>query len=147
MDNMNKNLSWLEYIVSYLYGVQDNIISFMQFKKIFKNYLPVIFKLKTNHFPINAILKDKSKIEFKKPYQCHNFVVGKIHNVKYDIKNDYFEDVPAIGYKLFVGDGNGSPEAILMGDYKNLDVKNKTIIDIGANIGDTALLFAVLNAK
>ncbi|MEM3771622.1 MAG: FkbM family methyltransferase [Candidatus Micrarchaeia archaeon] len=32
-------------------------------------------------------------------------------------------------------------------EYKNLDVKNKTVIDIGASIGDTAIYFALKGAR
>jgi len=49
--------------------------------------------------------------------------------------------------KQFVDNLDNFIEQFITGEYKLLNIKNKTVLDIGANIGDSTLYFALNGAK
>lgn len=141
------NITFFEYIGSYFRCIKDNINSVLMYKRVFKNYFQVIYNLKRNNFPINCILKNGSMIQINKRYQCNNYVSATNFGLSYDLDSDYIYNFPESPMRLFVGEGCGETSALLENHYKNLSVKNKIVIDIGANIGDTAIFFILLGAK
>ena len=54
----------------------------------------------------------------------------------------YYDDLKQAGSTVGMIEENFVNE-----QYKNLDVKDKDVVDIGANIGDTAIYFALKGAK
>ncbi|NWJ30246.1 FkbM family methyltransferase, partial [Marine Group I thaumarchaeote] len=111
------------------------------------------FKILKNNFPIEAELKSGEKIVIK-TFQGMYFklFIKKYNNVNYDFDNDLVQIINSEesnkNIKFFGGVNNGDLiNSFLEGDYSDISVKNKTIIDIGANIGDTSIYFICSGAK
>lgn len=86
---------------------------------------------------------------------CHNEVLGK-----YEVSFSNVNDVKIMGFNHSPGANGGRislrfvndsfwtiEEVFFSGIYEKLDCKNKTVVDIGGNIGDSAIFFALNGAK
>jgi len=78
---------------------------------------------------------------------------GRHKGYEFDISNDIVtlsaltHDRKKITITLHGGTSNGDVKGIFIGNaYQWLPVKNRTVIDIGANIGDSAIYFALCGA-
>lgn len=142
-----------------------------RYKSAYKNYLYVMFILKiqaknidavvkgmakSSTLPkINVVLKDGSK-ESLTPFlvwvgsvintynKTPNYTIRNIIN---DLKNDCFiwRNQKIILHGL---ETNGTIDEIYFEDcYKFLNVKDEIVIDIGANIADSSIYFALQGAK
>ncbi len=80
------------------------------------------------------------KEKFKNRIKIKNNIM-KIKKFNQEI-GFYFKDI-----KQFLNTLGLIEENFISEQYKDLDVKNKIVIDIGANIGDTAIYFALKGAK
>jgi FkbM family methyltransferase len=132
------NLKRLSYM-------QDLVTMLFFYHSKFSNPLSVIMKNKYKKYPIIAKLKDKdTKI-------IENF--GKLLSVLYDFDYDHEKDIVSLNnlnynIKLFSAIGNGEIIGVFYKkDYGFLDVKDKTVIDIGANIADSSIYFALEGAS
>ena len=120
----------------------------------FQNPLEILTKLFKNNFPINARLKNNTKIQLKSfsaMYLISN--IPKNIEVDYNIEIDYVT--------LFMKNESNTKKIIFHGglnngdivntffkkDYANISVNQKTVLDIGVNIGDTAIFYALSGAK
>lgn len=120
---------------------------FCRYTKIYRKPLVTIWKVYTKKFPFVAKLKDGRSLDIPN----HNFawIVSFGLDVKYDKKMEIlylnFRDhcLKFLGTEI-----NGEiPEVFGQEDYGNLNYKDETVVDIGANIGDSSIYFAVMGAK
>lgn len=117
-----------------------------KFKKAYKNYISVLWGVWRRKKRIKIILKD-----------------GSLHHVGFDlayliailIDNPHITDLELYkeGLKFTYKDkgvrmvGVGDFPAVFgLEDYNFLSVEGKIVIDVGANVGDSALYFALNNA-
>ena len=122
-------------------------------KKTFKNSGYVISRAFKNDFPINSILKNGKKVKIR-TFNAMYFIsqAQKIQNVGFDFNNDTVTIQPneKTNQKIIFYGGLDNGDIVNIFLKKNYDifkVKNNTVIDIGANIGDTAIFFAHNGAK
>ena len=101
----------------------------------------------TKKFPFVAELKDGRSLDIPN----HNFawIVSFGLDVKYDKKLEIlYLNFRDHGLKFLGTEINGElPEVFGQEDYANLNYKDETVVDIGANIGDSSIYFAVMGAK
>jgi len=116
-----KNMSAFAYLTAKINGKIDKINDFLSIRKIARNWADVVlFRMGLKKTLIIKFIDGKS-VYFK--------------NMK-----EYFD---------FWKSGECLPELLKVIDrqYKWLDVKNRDVVDIGANIGDSAIYFALKGAK
>ncbi len=112
----------------------------------FKNYLHVMIMHKKRCYPIEAVLRNnRGKIIFNNREE----VFAALIDLDYDGKKDLVT-LRYNGYtlKMFGAIDNGDIIGIFRKEcYNFLPVKDKDVIDIGANIGDSSIYFACKKAK
>ena len=121
--------------------------------KTFKKIGYIISKPFKNDFPINSILKNGKKVKIR-TFNAMYFIsqAQKIQNVGFDFNNDTVTIQPneKTNQKIIFYGGLDNGDIVNIFLKKNYDifkVKDNTVIDIGANIGDTAIFFAHNGAK
>lgn len=142
------NQSIIDYFSSFLSWPAYYVNTIFRYKKTYKNFLHVFFRSFRNNFPITGILKNGDTIILKsrfdsgavtKNFQDHFFWNNDILHVTH----------PNLPELKFVGaQKNGDIQAVFFDEvYGKLDIQDKIVVDIGANIGDTAIYFAIKGAK
>jgi FkbM family methyltransferase len=104
-----------------------------------------------NKYPINVIIRNGTTITFRNYLELQVYD-GRDKGFEYDIPNDsvtltehFFGNMDVI--TIYGGVSNGDLRGIFIDKiYQDLPVRNKTVIDIGANIGDSAIFFALNGA-
>ena len=104
-------------------------------------------------YPIEASLRNGHKLLLRNALEAH--IHGGLQDgFEYDTDNDivtisissHFHDKTKI--KLHGGISNGDVRSIFVDNiYQQLPVKGKTVIDIGANIADSSIYFALCGAS
>jgi len=142
------NQSIMDYFTSFLSWPMYYINTILRYKKTYKNFLHVFFRSFRNDFPIRGILKNDDIIILKsrfdsgaitKNFKDYFFWNGDILHVT----NPNFPELQFVGTEK-----NGDIQAVFFDEvYRELDVYDKLVVDIGANIGDSAIYFAIKGAK
>ncbi len=147
------NISMGEIVIGHIHYWINFLKMLLILNETFKNSFSLLFKILKNEFPIDVRLKKGTQLSLESFSAV--FLVAhsqKIPSIKYDVENDM---VVISSSKLFDkeikfhgGVNNGD---IIYGftgnDYGKLPVRGKTVIDIGANIGDTPIYFALHGAS
>ena len=148
--NVKQNMSFLQLIKSYYYCVKDNQKIFNRYRKMFKNYLQVIFKVKQKKYPIKCKLRKGGSLIINKHFEIINFVMANHYGISFDKETDQFSGLSTNSSDeiiLYGGEGAGDAEIFLENHYNFLPVTDKVVVDIGANIGDSAIYFVLHGAK
>ena len=153
MNEMINDISLYEKIFSHFRYWQDFISMLFHLKKTFKNSGYVLSRAFKNDFPINSILRNGKKVKIR-TFNAMYFIsqAQKIQNVDFDFNNDTVTIQPneKTNQKIIFYGGLDNGDIVNIFLKKNYDVfkvKDNTVIDIGANIGDTAIFFAYNGAK
>lgn len=111
----------------------------------FTNPLTAIKKMKKKIFPFTLETKNGKQITVK--HKSHlSIILKRLDNV-IDFSNDAMI-INSNGKKLtFFHYGTLDVEIFTHNIYSKLPVKDKVVIDVGGNIGDSALFFAAMGAK
>jgi FkbM family methyltransferase len=108
----------------------------------------VISKIRKNNFPINATLTNGKKIILKNYHQAYltSFGIFDEYDIQGNIIKIFKNNLPEI--KIDLGNDNGDIYAVFFEKaYDFLPVRDQIVIDIGANIGDSSIYFALKDAK
>ena len=150
-----RNISFNEFIHAHI-GYWKNFFNMVKLmKKNYKNSNQILIKIFTNNYPINAELKSGEKILLQ-TFQSMYFKLfaDNFNYIHYDFKKDIVEiekidsNNSTKDIKIFGGVNNGDIINGFLGkDYRDINVKDKTVIDVGANIADTPIFFVCLGAK
>ena len=100
-------------------------------QKYIKNWLHVSILIELNKYPVKIEARNGS-IYYAKNYDEFRSVFV---NIKYGIEFKFIEKGGDLG------------ETFYFESYKFLNLKNKTVLDIGANIGDSSIYFALQGAS
>jgi FkbM family methyltransferase len=135
-------------------------MAFLVYYKLYRNYLDIIACILRNKYPIEAIARNGYRLMVHDDLEIMILntllLITKNHpnEVEFDIKENKttFLSLPyAINNSrvtLYGSVTNGEAPAIFLDNiYGNLPVHGKTVIDIGANIADSSIYFAVRGAK
>ena len=142
------NISILEIVMAHFHYWINFLKMLITLNKTFENFFKLLPKILKNEFPIDSVLKNKTRLLLESFNAV--FLVAysqKIPSIKYDIEKDVViissSELLDKEIKFHGGVNNGDIIYGFVGnDYGKLPVHGKTIIDIGANIGDTPIYFA-----
>ena len=147
----NKNSS--NFIFQNIVSVKSKIFWFKKYKKSFLNYLSVSKNVTLGKFQITLILKNGKKIKAKTRDVVALYALTE-SNKNYNYSES--DDLLKISFNKQETTVNlygisKSIDAIMtfgeLNPYYKLNIKNKTVIDIGGSIGDSAIFFAVNGSK
>ena len=152
MNKKNSYITWYEKLSGHIRYWKDFIEMVISVSSVFSSPNKVLWNIFNNKFPLEVKLKDNTKItleSFNALYLISK--VYKVENFEVDSKNDEVTiNFLEYGKELIFHGGmnNGDIANIFIkNEYDFLKVKNKTVLDIGANIGDTAIFFASRGAN
>lgn len=151
-----KNISKYDHIVGYISFLKYLITAFLRYRKTYCNYFSIIIAMLRRRYPIEARLRNCGNLTLYNHLEIFLISVLQEHKeVEYDIINDrltisclqYVADSKTKEVKLYGSIKNGDALATFIdNEYGLLPVKGRTVIDIGANIGDTPVYFALRGA-
>jgi FkbM family methyltransferase len=158
-----RNISILDIILFYLsylkhLNIFRKMLTFLTYRRIYRNSFNVLVKLLMKEYPIDAVLRNGNHIVLHSIMEAqtpcgHNIFGGRHDGIIYDIPNDIVT-LSATRFSLwgtitiYGGVTNGDIEGIFVDNtYQDLPVRNKTVVDIGANIADSAIYFALCGAN
>jgi FkbM family methyltransferase len=135
-------------------------MAFFLYYELYSNYLNIIIRKLRKKYPIEVVLRDGYHIMLHDPTEIVSLTsflsMTKNHRneVEYDLKENKttFLSLPYSNNNSKVtlyGSITNSEAATVFLDniYGNLPVVGKTVIDIGANIADSSIYFAIRGAK
>lgn len=151
----NKNVSEYDYIVGYASYFKYLITALLRYRKTYCNYFSIIIAVLRKKYPVEARLRNGRHVILRNHFEI--FFISVLHEhkeVEYDITDDRLtiSSLPYIAddktkVKLYGSINNGDVLATFLdNEYGMLPVKRRTVIDIGANIGDTPIYFALRGA-
>ncbi len=156
--NRHRNISLSEEFSSRIVGSASLIRIFLKYQRTYQNYFNVFFHVIKKKYPIKGILKNGNQVKLTSFFQSYN--IAQFQDYKDIIDYDIMTDTVTIsrlaktatdsGMKLKFQGGlyNGEVVNIFLEDvYRILPVRGKVVLDIGANIGDSAIYFALRGAS
>ena len=152
------NISFSDQTSAYVYYVKGlnkfaTIKTLLKYYGLYRNYITIAMHILRKKYPIEASLRDGDKLLLRNELeaQIHG---GRHDGFEYDTDNDivtlsmYSHLNDQIKIKLCGGISNGDIRGIFVNKiYQQLPVKGKTVIDIGANIADSSIYFALRGAN
>jgi FkbM family methyltransferase len=152
------NMSLSEEFSSRIEGSISLIRIFLKYKRTYRNYLNVFLHVVKKKYPVKGILKNGNQVKLNSFFQSYNLAQFQDHKdiIDYDIENDTVTiskpaSTPtdsARKLKFQGGLHNGEVVNIFLEDvYHILPVQGKVVLDIGANIGDSSIYFALHGAS
>lgn len=157
----NAGMSISEKISAYTYFItKKRVVPLFLYSKLYRNYFDILTRIIRKKYPIEAILRNGSHVTVSDAAELGFlsrilYMAKKLgNNVEYDIKEDKttFLSLPYWNNNskltLYGSITNGDAAAIFLENiYEYLPVVGKTVIDIGASIGDSSIYFALQGAK
>jgi FkbM family methyltransferase len=150
------NISTVELLKAY--GVYvcrlltSHIVALIRYRHIYQNYVNVLCRILRNEYPIEAIYRKGNSILLRNRLEasigtrlaylgCYKY---KIADNKVTIYSYSFDTDKKRKVELYDALSNGELFEIFFDKiYDFLPVHGKTVIDIGANIGDSCVYFAL----
>lgn len=156
--NRHGNMSLFEEFSSRIDGLASIIRIFLKYRKTYRNYLNVFLHVIKKEYPILGILKNGNQVKLTSFFQSYNLAQFQDHRdlIDYDLTTDtvivstFVKNQKNSGTKLKFQGGlnNGELVNIFLEDvYRILPVEGRAVIDIGANIGDSSIYFALRGAS
>ena len=146
------NISIFETLTSHIEYWKSFIQMIFKIYKTYSNYPIVLTRVLNRKFPVESMLRNGKQVSL----QTFNamYVVAFTQDLKHvqcDIKNDLVNiSSKTIPEKTILHGAINNGDIIcgfLNEDYGKLPIKDKVVIDVGSNIGDTAIYFALHGAK
>ncbi|MGI0010860.1 MAG: FkbM family methyltransferase, partial [Nitrosopumilaceae archaeon] len=146
----SKNVTFKDFVQSLLTTVyfQSKMRYLVNAKKAYRNLLTVIFHIIKRKYPVRVILKDGRSLILDNLsdiiFMSSNYA-WKVCEIKDDllIIKTSFASVKFSHWRH-----NGDIAEVWVDEqYKTLPVKNKVVVDIGANIGDSSIYFSTKGAS
>lgn len=121
--------------------------SIFRYRKAFDNWFSVLFHLNQHRYPFIGKMKNGRKIIIKNSFQCWLASYGV--PVEYDEKTNITSFMFQNRSYRFIGAEKNGDLADVFGsqEFAHMKFENKTVLDIGANIGDSSIYFATLGAE
>jgi FkbM family methyltransferase len=151
------NTSTTDYVIAYVNFVRNKVITFNLYRRAFKNYLSILSRIVKKRYPIVAVLRnDNNSVVLQTETAIALVAYAQIYK---DIKLDMAKKQITIPF--FHSEKNGTVCLRFLGGmeggdivhiffrhiYRQLPIKGKTVIDIGTQIGDSAVYFSIQGAK
>jgi 16S rRNA G966 N2-methylase RsmD len=128
-------------MIAHFRNVFKYIHSFFLYRRTYRNYLSVMYNALNGQYPIMAVLKDGSQTKLLRREQ----IWLDLAHIPYDIEKDI---VYVNNFQILGGTRNGDIYNIFFNnEYESLPVRNRNVIDVGANIADSSIYFLSHGAK
>lgn len=161
------NVSFSDLLLAYPLYAKNLIAKIMKIHDAYQNYRSILRDIRFKRYPVEAVLRNNGRkvmlnnAELTFVASCNRYK-GKI---EYDLENDiviipyginlqgngqkYYHDVKKEDVvKLYGAINNGDIISVFLHeDYRRLPFIGKTVLDIGANIGDSPIYFAINRAE
>ena len=134
-------MSFLDFINCYKNGLKSSLNRWTLYRKKYKNYLNILYKMSKNQYPILVKMRNGTNITCQTYWEVWHNAMG--------LKSDPDEDIVYVNGLKFYGGKNMEDTALIFikEDYKFLPVKDKVVVDIGAGIGDSLSYFISRGAR
>jgi FkbM family methyltransferase len=99
-------------------------------RTVARNWINIIFDVKANNFPINVHYRDGGIVTADSWHELTRFISEKRYNIRLKSRKG-------------VGDFLAT---FILEEYKFLECRRRLVIDIGAEIGDSSIYFAIKGA-
>ncbi len=116
--------------------------------KTYKNFISVLYQKYLKKFPINVVLKNGKHITLDFPLEVQAIANGfqNVFDVNLGVLTIKKNGIPEV--KLTGWQDNGDIFGVFFDEYlSKISFKGKNVIDIGANIADSAIYFALKGAQ
>lgn len=152
-NKMVSEISKAELIKAHIYYWKNFFQMILNVCRAYSNYFIVLKKVLSGKFPVELIMRNGRRVSI---YTFNAMYVltftRNLKGVYCDVENDLVKVSRKILSKnqiIFHGGVNNGDlvHGFLKEDYSKLPVKNKIVIDIGSNIGDTPIYFALHGAR
>jgi predicted nicotinamide N-methyase len=138
---LDTNISINDRIFSYANFLKNYIQFINLFRKRYKNFLSIIIHIIRNDYPIKAVYHSGDSTIFNDFQEVHNNLMELDIDAARDLV--YFK-----GLSFHGGKTNGDVLSVFKkNEYSFLPVMEKEVIDIGANIGESSIYFAIGGAE
>ena len=142
------NQSVIDYLSSFFSWPKYYFDAVVRYQKTYKNFLHVFINSFKNNFPITAILKNGEKIVLKSRFDSGAITCNFKDYFHWEDEIVHINNPDLPPAKFLGAKTNGDLHTVFFNDeYSTLDVKDKIVIDVGANIGDSSIYFALRGAK
>ena len=149
-------ITFSDFFLGSLRFIKGFIGEFFIYKKAYKNYLEIIFNILNKKSKITCILRNETSFNLSS-FQLINFVAESFNNSNFYFN---FED-DLVKFKMFDENSLKIRDIIIHGGITNGDingmfisqeyqltpVKNRIVLDVGANIADSSVYFAMMGAN
>jgi FkbM family methyltransferase len=153
------NISLSDRISAYLYYLNKftKISTLLKYRRLYRNYITIAMHILRKNYPVEASLRNGDKLLLRNKFEALHVIYttcGRYDGFEYDTENDivtisvasHIHDKTKI--KLHGGTSNGDVIGIYLNNiYRQLPVKGKVVVDIGANIADSSIYFALNGAN
>tara|TARA_Y100000996_G_scaffold415563_1_gene411188 strand:+ start:4545 stop:5468 length:924 start_codon:yes stop_codon:yes gene_type:complete len=122
-------------------------IGFLNFF-IFKNYYCTLNQVRKKRFPIRFTFREGQSV-ITNDLKEASLLLSRCRGITFDeeqisiFNEEYNEKIILNKWK----DSVSVKEIFFENEYNTLEVKNKIVLDVGANVGDSSILFSRLGAK
>ena len=155
------NISIMDYIFAHFNYLRNLIILLQKYMLVYRNATSVLLNIMKRKYPFEALTTHGGlKVISSYREALYNVLISRTPtesdcHIDLDFTNEVATVVPKLhleylssSLKLYDSINNGDIFGIFMdGEYDRLDVAGKTVIDVGANIGDTAIYFICRGAS
>ena len=162
-NQLMRNISICDIILNYLsyfkhFNIFKKMKTYLIYREVYRNSISVLMNVSMRNFPIDAVLRNGNHMVLHNIMEAQspcgrNILGGRHEGIKYDIPNDKVI-LSAIPFgvddtvTIYGGITNGDIVGIFVDKiYGQLPVKDRTVIDVGANIADSAIFFSLSGAK
>jgi FkbM family methyltransferase len=157
MLSSTQNLSFLAKVLAYIYYIRGFVEATLSYHRAYRNYVNVIISVFRRKYPVDIILKNGShKLLSNRSEVISLAKVQDQHDIQYDmmtntwvISNPQYLIGNWFNLKLKGNLDNGIELIYIFMKkiYDSLPVEGRTVIDVGANMGDSSIYFALRGAK
>ena len=151
MSTIDEIASHIRYIKN---AINIKLNGFLIYRKVYTNYRSIIIHILRNDYPIQATLRNGGHITLHNRPEATFVTISKANNCVEDIENDivtftnlqYLQDKKEVRMRGSMSNGEvfGIFQNII---YGHIPLKGRIVIDVGANIGDSSIYFALKGAK
>jgi FkbM family methyltransferase len=158
--NIDRNVSRSDQFIAFTVYLRrtftSHVHAVINYRRTYRNYMDVILHVLKNEYPVKAIyrngisiqLHNRSEMSLATWLVANGIKEFEFADDKIKITSVQIEKNNKIKLELFDAISNGDIlEIFVRKVYDFLPVEGKTVIDIGANIGDSCIYFALRNAS
>ena len=150
---VEKNISIYDNFTGHLRFIIMLVRVLLMCSKAYSNFFTIFLSVLRSKYPVTGTLKRGNRIPLNNFYHVNFIAKAETSKVmKYDLDNNMvlLTELPFLpgNIKLHGAIDNGDVIGVFIDQvYEDLPVQNKTVVDVGANIGDSSVYFALKGAS